>query len=167
MSRGRIPVGGALLTATIVAAAAVAVAAWVRRNYVAITVDGPSMIPALRPGEKVLIRRGAEGVRRGRIVVVTRPDADAGWTQNPPAGRCLDAADWYVKRVVAVAGDPYPHVMKRSGVVPPGHVVVLGDHPSSEDSKRHGPCPLDQILGVDARRLEPEDLYAAAYSAEA
>lgn len=136
------------------AVASMAAAAWwVRHRYVAITVEGMSMSPALYDGEKVLIRRGIGGLRKGRIVVLARPHPISGWRHNPPAGRDLDSAGWYIKRVVAVAGEPYPPELNRSGVVPSGHVVVVGDHRRSEDSKQHGACPIDQILGVQVRKL--------------
>jgi signal peptidase I len=135
------------------AAASAGLAAWVRLNFVAITVDGMSMSPALYPGDKVLIRRGVHGLRRGRIVVVSRPDSRTGWLDSPPTTRDLDAAHWYIKRIVAVPGDPYPAQVGRTGVVPQGYVVVMGDHPRSEDSKQHGPCPVHQILGVQVRKL--------------
>lgn len=142
---------GLLAAGGILAGAASAV--WVRRQYVAITVEGMSMSPALYDGEKVLIRRGIRGLQPGRIVVLSRPDPVSGWRHNPPAGRDLDATSWYIKRVVAVGGQPYPENLPYSGVVPSGHVVVVGDHPFSEDSKQHGPCPIDQILGVQVRKL--------------
>lgn len=142
-----------LLVAAGAAVATGATAWWVRHRYVAITVEGMSMSPALYDGEKVLIRRGIRGLAKGRIVVLARPHAISGWRHNPPAGRDLDSTGWYIKRVVAVAGEPYPPEVDRSGVVPSGHVVVLGDHRRSEDSKQHGPCPIDQILGVQVRKL--------------
>ena len=140
----------------VAASAAVATAAtawWVRREFVAITVEGMSMTPALYDGEKVLIRRGIRGLAKGRIVVLVRPHAISGWRHNPPAGRDLTSSGWYIKRVVAMAGDPYPPEVNRTGVVPSGHVVVMGDHRHSEDSKQHGPCPIDQILGIQVRKL--------------
>ncbi|GAA4920947.1 signal peptidase I/APA family basic amino acid/polyamine antiporter [Stackebrandtia albiflava] len=152
---------GLLATGAAVAVAA-GVAAYVRRQYVAITVEGMSMSPALYPGDKVLVRRGIRGIRPGRIVVLARPRSGEGWRRLAPAGRDLDATSWYIKRVVAVSGQPYPEVMKREGVVPSGHVVVIGDHPHSEDSKQHGPCPVDQILGVQVRKLSMTDPAAAA-----
>ena len=142
-----------LLAAGGILAGAASAAVWVRRQFVAITVEGMSMSPALYDGEKVLIRRGIRGLQPGRIVVLSRPDPVSGWRHNPPAGRDLDATSWYIKRVVAVGGEPYPKGVSRSGLVPSGHVVVVGDHPHSEDSKQHGPCPIDQILGIQVRKL--------------
>ncbi|WP_228386544.1 S26 family signal peptidase [Streptomyces katsurahamanus] len=137
--------------------AALAGAAWsVRRGYVAVTVVGESMSPALLPGHRVLIRRGCRGLRPGRIAVIAAPDPDParGWRGRGPAPRDPGAAAWNIKRVAAVAGDPMPPRVAGGGErVPPGHVVVIGDRPLSQDSKQYGPCPVDQVLGVVVRRL--------------
>ena len=136
-----------------VLAGAAGVAAWARARLVAISVDGFSMSPSLYPRDRVLVRRGIFGLRRGRIVVVARPHTVTGWRGAPPAIGDLNETQWFIKRVVAVAGDPYPAELRRSGTIPSGHVAVLGDHPHSEDSKQYGPCPVDQILGVQVRKL--------------
>lgn len=128
-------------------AVAAAAATWFRKHYVGITVEGDSMLPSLPPGERLLVRRGADGMRRGRIVVVRKPDPVTGWLESSPLTD-LGANDWYIKRVAAVAGEFYPPAMRVSGVVPEKHVVVVGEHPESVDSVRHGPCPVDQVLGV-------------------
>lgn len=109
------------------------------------------MSPALEPGDRVLMRRGVRGLRAGVLVVVARPDEITGWTAGAVLDTDLSVADRFVKRVAAVAGEWYPAAMRRGGVVPHGHVVVLGDHPHSVDSKQYGPCPLDQVLGVEVR----------------
>lgn len=137
-----------------VATAATFAATWVRRHFVVITVDGMSMTPSLYPGQRVLVRRGVGALGRGRIVVLAKPDPLTGWLDSPPTGRDLESTDWYIKRVVAVAGDPYPDALGGTGTVPAGHVAVLGDHPYSQDSRRHGPCPVNQILGVQIRKLD-------------
>lgn len=128
---------------------------WVHWTYVAITVEGSSMTPALTPGDRVLIRRGRRGLKRDQIVVIREPRGTQGWAQSPPAGRDLRASGWYIKRAVAMPGDPMDERVKGHGdVVPEGHILVIGDHPHSGDSKQHGPCPVDQILGVVVRRME-------------
>ncbi|GAA2256904.1 S26 family signal peptidase [Streptomyces amakusaensis] len=140
------------------AAGAGAVAWLVRRRYVAITVVGRSMSPALLPGDRVLIRRGTGALRRGRIAVLALPDPDpaVAWRRSPPVGRDLSAVEWCVKRVTAVAGDPMPARVAGGGDrVAAGEVVVVGDYPLSQDSKQYGPCPEGQILGVVVRRLSP------------
>ncbi|MEU9606426.1 S26 family signal peptidase [Streptomyces sp. NPDC048057] len=127
----------------------VALVAWrVRRRYVTVTVRGPSMEPALTHGDRVLIRRGARGLRRGDIVVVAQPDLETSWRQRPPVTGDLAATEWFIKRAVALAGDPF-----EGAPVPPGHLAAVGDGPYSDDSRNHGPCPVHQVLGVVVRRL--------------
>jgi len=137
----------------LVAAGGAGGAWWIRFTYVTVTVEGHSMAPALRPGSRVVVRRGARRVRRDRIVVVARPDRETAWRGRPPVSRDLAATAWYIKRAVAVAGDPYPPAVPGTGSVPAGHITVVGDHPWSEDSKQYGPCPLDQVLGTVVRTL--------------
>ncbi|MEV6109771.1 S26 family signal peptidase [Streptomyces sp. NPDC051940] len=127
-----------------------------RRRLAAVTVRGGSMTPTLLPGDVLLVLRGPRTVRRGRIVVVPRPDPATGWRE--PA-EPLNARGWYVKRVVAVPGDPVPDWVAGPGGtapgarVPAGMLVLRGDHPRSEDSRRWGYCPADQLYGVMLLRL--------------
>lgn len=117
-----------------------------------VTVRGGSMTPALRHGDVLLVLRHRRRARPGRIVVVQRPDPRTGW--NAPVAPST-AAGWYVKRVVAAAGDPVPAWVagERPGRVPPGMLVLRGDHPHSEDSRRWGLCPADRMYGVVLLRL--------------
>lgn len=134
---------------------------WVHRTYVAITVEGSSMTPTLAPGDRVLIRRGRRGLKRDQIVVIREPEGLNGWASSPPAGRNLRASGWYIKRAVALAGDPMDErVVGHGDVVPEGHMLVIGDHPHSGDSKQHGPCPTHQILGIVVRRMERTPAYS-------
>ncbi|MWA04356.1 S26 family signal peptidase [Actinomadura sp. LD22] len=115
-----------------------------------VTVRGGSMTPALDHGDVLLVLRHRRRARAGRIVVVQRPDRRTGWDgpSDPSAG-------WYVKRVVAAAGDPVPSWVPGDGPgrVPPGMLVLRGDHPRSEDSKQWGLCPADRMYGVVLARL--------------
>lgn len=123
-----------------------------------VTVRGGSMTPTLLHGDVLLVLRHRRRARPGQIVVVQRPDRHTGW--NNPAG----AAGWYVKRVVAVSGDPVPPWVagERPGRVPPGMLVLRGDHPRSEDSKQWGLCPADRMYGVMLLRLRTGGEHAAA-----
>ncbi|WP_345556297.1 S26 family signal peptidase [Streptomonospora halophila] len=154
-------------TGAAVVLAALAALSWAGRRYAAITVEGHSMRPALESGDRVLIRRGARRAGRGSIVVVVRPRIQSGWTESGPVERRLAGGEWSIKRVVAVAGDPYPEPIDRPGLVPEGHIAVLGDDPVSVDSKHHGPCPRDRVLGVVVRRLGSRDARPAAAGAAA
>lgn len=134
-----------------------AAGAWyLHGRFVAVTVRGESMAPTLLPGDRVLIRLGAAGLRPGAVAVVAAPGPGParGWRTDPPASKDLSAVPWSLKRVVAVAGDAMPDgVVRRAPRVPPGHFVAIGDHPLSHDSKQYGPCPVDQVLGVVVRRF--------------
>ncbi|MEU1836814.1 S26 family signal peptidase [Micromonospora chersina] len=148
------------------AALAVALAAglagagwWLRRRYVTVTVDGESMLPTYRPGERLLVRRvAAESLRSGQVVVLSgfghrRP-------AGPPAPEPAGGPRWIIKRVAAAPGDPIPRdtVAALRGApgtrVPDGRVVVLGDNPPrSLDSRQAGYLTTDRLLGVVLRRL--------------
>jgi signal peptidase I len=126
---------------------AVGAAAWVRRLFLVVTVDGASMRPAFADGERVLVRRTAgDRVRRGQVVL---------FADGPP-GR-VAAHRYLIKRVAAVAGDAVPDDF--AGVVPPGRVpagriLVLGDNrPVSVDSRAFGYLPVELLVGRVIRRL--------------
>ncbi|MEU4829904.1 S26 family signal peptidase [Streptosporangium sp. NPDC023615] len=142
---------------------------WIRRRYLVATVDGPSMEPGLRSGDRVLVRR-TRRARTGQIVIVRitdpapldglppglDPDEAAGLPERPdhPGWRLL------VKRAAAVAGEPVPRSRVPAlrdvpeKVVPPGSLVVLGDNPNSSwDSRDFGFVRGDEMVGVMVRRL--------------
>lgn len=137
-----------VLIAALLCAGAALAAWWVRHRYVAVTVRGESMVPTLSDGDRVLIRRGRRGLRRNDIVVVACPDPDTSWRNRPPVTEDLTATEWFIKRAVALEGDLFG-----SGRVPAGHLAVVGDSVYSDDSRRRGPCPVDQVLGVVVRVL--------------
>ncbi|GGN74790.1 hypothetical protein GCM10010112_45320 [Actinoplanes lobatus] len=118
------------------------------RHWIAV-VDGRSMEPALRAGDRLLIRRCTPAqVRRGAIVVAREP------LPTLPVDRVI------VKRVVAVPGDPVPRdrvpaLRDVAGdVVPEGSLVVLGDNPAeSRDSREFGYLDAGHLLGVAVRPM--------------
>ncbi|GAA0341545.1 S26 family signal peptidase [Actinoallomurus spadix] len=126
-----------------------------------VTVRGGSMTPTLHHGDVLLVLRHRRRPRPGQIVVVQRPDRRTGWSGPVDLS---GAAGWYVKRVVAVAGDPVPPWVAgdRPGRVPPGMLVLRGDHPRSEDSRQWGLCPADRLYGVMLLRLRTGGDRAAA-----
>lgn len=147
----------AVTAAALAAAAAGAGLRLLRRRLAVVTVVGPSMQPALAPGDRVLARRtGPGGVRVGQIVVIEKPADDGSWPARlQPAGR----REWMIKRVAAVPGDARPAFLPAraagSGAfVPAGQLVVLGDNPGrSLDSRQLGYIPAERVLGVVLRSL--------------
>ncbi len=158
----------AVLGATIVLLGGLLI--WLRRSWALITVEGQSMAPTLRPGERVLVRRiAATSIRTGDMVVVERP-VEGGW-RTPPlgAGAVPTAARrWIVKRAIAGPGDPVPAELLTADradfgsgagevtLVPPGHYVLLGDNrQNSVDSRIFGFVPGARILGPIRRGVRP------------
>ncbi len=147
-----------IAVAVVVAATAAVAVIRIRRTIVAITVEGMSMSPVYVHGDRVLIsRRTGTPAGRDQVVVLEPPHPSTGWS-GPPSSS-LSRRNWYIKRVVAVAGDPVPAIVRvRQGlpddaVVGPGQIVVLGEHPQSEDSKQWGCLPADRVLGVVLRKV--------------
>jgi signal peptidase I len=148
-----------------VAVVAVAVIAGVlgialRWLFAVITVDGLSMQPTLNHGDRLLVRRtSATRIRSGQIVLVQRPDPRTGWSTSGSRPSRVDGAAWYVKRAVAVAGDPVPPELaarctaQLGTQVPAGKLLVIGDNPLSDDSKKWGYCPDRLVFGVVLRTM--------------
>ncbi|MGK5554646.1 S26 family signal peptidase [Actinomadura kijaniata] len=149
MIRARSAVRTAAWTAAGAVAAAGLLALAARRGLLLTTVDGASMEPALRSGDRILVRR-TRRVRRGQIALLHPAD-------RPPATTLL------LKRAVAVQGDRLPPVWADPDVariggteVPRGSVVVLGDNrPTSWDSRHFGHVPREHVVGVMLCRLSP------------
>lgn len=137
-----------VIAAVVVVTLFTAFALAARRLLILATVDGPSMEPTFRSGERVLIRRTSRP-RRGHVVLMRLP-ARPGYR---PDSQLL------LKRVVAVPGDHVPDGWASPDVhgigdaeVPHGHYVVLGDNrPVSTDSRYFGLVPRDRVVGVMVR----------------
>ncbi|SEG72864.1 Signal peptidase I [Nonomuraea solani] len=122
----------ALVAGVVISAGAAVLVA--RAALLVVTVQGGSMEPALRDGDRVIVARWRR-VRRGAVVVC-----------RAPGGLVLPAATGVpllVKRVAAVAGDAEPS----GGVVPAGHVYVVGDAGSGLDSREFGAIPIASVIG--------------------
>jgi signal peptidase I len=141
--------------AAVVATAALVLLVRLRR-LVVVDVQGPSMEPTLRHGDRVLVRRSPlTAVRTGDLVVVARP-------RTP---EFANAGPWVIKRVAATAGERIPPVIRRSwadneridfagSLVPAGRLLLLGDNPAlSGDSRHWGFTEGDAVLGVVTRSM--------------
>jgi nickel-type superoxide dismutase maturation protease len=97
---------------------------WLLRRRRRFRITGESMLPALHPGDEVLIARGA-APRPGDIVVVQHP---------------YQTGLRMVKRVASVRDD--------------GSVALEGDTPgASTDSRAFGAVPAGHVLGRVTSRL--------------
>ncbi|HEX4815098.1 MAG TPA: S26 family signal peptidase [Nonomuraea sp.] len=122
---------------------------WVRRNTVLVTVEGHSMEPTLRNGDRVLVRRREVTRLKLADVVVLDPPAtvvtDGAVQRSPTAGL-------QVKRLVGLPGQPVPPPLRtavRSDRVPAGTVLVLSDNlRQGLDSRVWGPYPAGGVVGV-------------------
>jgi signal peptidase I len=134
----------------------------------AFRVEGPSMMPLLENGERIVVyklgyRLGP--IQRGAVVVFWAP---------------LEPSTSYIKRVVGLPGDRLevrrgtlvvngetvrePYLLARFRgeddmdlvVVRPGHYFVMGDHRNgSNDSRSWGDVPAKYIYGKAVLRLWP------------
>lgn len=124
-----------------VAGVVTVLALWrLRRSFLVARVRGDSMLPTLRDGDRLVVRR-RRPVRPGQLVVA-----------RSRRGGLL------VKRAAAVAGDPVPvdrvPLLRRTGdpTVPTGRLVVLGDNPAvSLDSRVFGYLSVEDVVGVGVR----------------
>jgi signal peptidase I len=139
--------------ALVVTAAAVAV--WrLRQGWAVVTVEGPSMEPTFRDGDRVAVRRTRRSpVTAGDVVVIEQPHP--GPPRRNPPGRLLDGRRFVIKRVGAVAGEPVPPgIPVPDAVVPEGELVLLGDNAgASFDSRVVGYFSTELLLGGVARRM--------------
>jgi signal peptidase I len=147
------------LAAAVTAIAVVALGLRARRQLVWIRVDGWSMEPTLRDGDRILVRRtGCARLKPGRIVVVQQPEPDLVWA-GPPCTSSIEGYNWMVKRVAAMAADPLPQGYRAlrkvtEPTVPSGQLLVVGDNVAeSFDSRTLGFIPCDRVLGVMLWRL--------------
>ncbi|OKA11529.1 signal peptidase I [Amycolatopsis regifaucium] len=126
----------------VLAATLAAVLAGLRFRFVHVVVNGTSMLPTLRPGDRVLVRRmAARSLERGDLVVFARPREEQ--------------RSWMIKRVLAAPGDRVPRAEVpvlwgyQEPLVPPGRFVVVGDNPEdSYDSRQFGYLKAESLLGV-------------------
>lgn len=126
---------------------------WLKGRLVLVEVVGPSMLPCLAPGKRLLANRASVQPRAGQIVVVRRPHEDFPSLEE-------NRSPWIIKRVAATAGaavrpEWLPEQLRDHVVtVPAGMLVLLGDNAAASCDSRHvGFYPVDTVLGVVVRRL--------------
>jgi signal peptidase I len=145
---------GAIDAVMAVGVALVVALVLVRRRFMIVTVEGPSMEPALAEGDVVLVGRCTiDAVRRGHIVVLLGPRMPAlGLSASDfLAGVTNNTRPLMIKRVAALPGDPIPGQDTR---VPRTGIFVIGDNPdASYDSRQAGPFDAGEIRGVVLRTL--------------
>jgi signal peptidase I len=151
----RLPLRGIAAVLISLAGAGIALVA-VRRRFTVVRVNGQSMLPTFKPGDRVLVRKVRAGaLRRGQVVVFESPHGGERNTGSPsgPGG-----SRWIIKRVAAVSGDHVPPdvaaVCAPAGArVPAGQFVAIGDGRSGIDSRRFGYVPIERVLGVAVRTM--------------
>ena len=146
-------------------------------GFTTVGIDGASMAPSLRDGERAWVPRyetwghriGLGQWRAGDVIYFRAPGAQpGGWVER------LTGGPYLIKRVVAVAeqtiefrlgrlyvdgawvaepyldGSPVTVSSRPSEWVPAGHVFVVGDNRAplaSRDSRVFGPVPVDRVAG--------------------
>ncbi|MPZ98197.1 MAG: signal peptidase I [Dehalococcoidia bacterium] len=159
----------AAAAASLVAAAIALLARWLRGRLYRVEVAGPSMLPALHPGDYLVVRRGAPprgGTAFGRIVA-TRDDG----------GRLL------LKRIVGLPGESLrvgravqvnrrvlvePYALGEGGAgdyrgvnrLGDDEYILLGDNrAASTDSRHFGAVSLADIEGEVVLRYWPPERF--------
>lgn len=125
-------------------------------NYSVVRVFGESMLPAVRPGDRLVIHRTRYSRLRTGMIAVVRPPGD-----GAPRRRTLRLAgepfSFTVKRVCAIAGDEVPDAMRTAArgldIVPPRMLLVSADNPLGSDSRQWGLLSQDRVLGAMVRNL--------------
>lgn len=142
-----------------------------RTCLLVITVQGQSMAPALREGDRILAVRPLRQrwIQKGQIVLFRQSLFDEAGDDSP--------LSLHIKRVVALAGEIYrssthplgysEHVTQVEQAylwqIPPGHIFVCGDNrEQSIDSRSWGPVSLRNVRGIMVKRLSPSPTILSA-----
>jgi signal peptidase I len=112
-----------------------------RRGPWRVEVSGESMVPALRPGDWLLVdATPSRWPRRGTLVVVREPASDL----------------VVVKRVAGRPGDRVAGSGGPTAVLGPTEAWLTSDAPGAGiDSRRYGPVDVERLLGRVACRYGP------------
>jgi signal peptidase I len=135
---------------------------FLRTQLAMVLVRGTSMLPALRPGDRVLVRHGPPTRRPGRlrvgmVVVVRSPVALPAPRGIWPVAPRLGWDHWIIKRVAALPGDHVPSAMYvatgGAATVPERKLLVSADNPNGTDSRQWGFLPAGDVLGTVVKKL--------------
>jgi signal peptidase I len=112
-------------------------------NFRTVVVDGQSMEPTFRSGQRVLASQAywLIGEVQDRDIVVIKVDGGTGYIIKRVYKKEGEVVDW--------ANTPENHpLLKGEYVVPKGHIYVIGDNREvSEDSRSFGAVPIDRVIG--------------------
>jgi signal peptidase I len=137
-----------------------------RSRYAVVRVRGNSMLPTLRPGDRLIARHGAHGpLRVGMIIVVIRPTAPLMRHDGSPMEPRPSTPHWVIKRVAALPGDSVPDSMQAQAggatVVPEKMLLVSADNPRGSDSRIWGFIDMDRVFGPVIKGLAAPRLHHA------
>jgi signal peptidase I len=134
-----------------------------RTQVAVVRVRGTSMLPGLRPGDRVLVRHGrpsgrARRLRVGMVIVARSPVAARAPRGAWPVAPRLGWDRWIIKRVAALPGDAVPDAMReatgRAVAVPERKLLVTADNPSGADSRQWGFIHVGDVLGPVVKKLD-------------
>jgi signal peptidase I len=133
-----------------------------RTQLALVQVRGTSMLPELRPDDRVLVWRGMPSGRPRRLrvgmVIVARfplvaPAPHGIW----PVAPSLGWDRWVIKRVAALPGDAVPGTMREAAggavTVPERTLLVSADNPMGTDSRQWGFIQTSDVLGPVLKKL--------------
>lgn len=149
---------------------------YLRNSLVIISVQGTSMLPTLKPGDRVLVWRRYlfRWLKVGQIVLVRRQQTPL--TETIPENVYLDlsALPPFIKRVVGLPGDKvitrlndlpefeqhrqqdfFDERGERAWHIPENHLFIKSDN-IGLDSTVLGPLPFSELLGIVLVKLTTE-----------
>jgi signal peptidase I len=134
-----------------------------RTQLAVVRVRGTSMLPDLRPGDRVLVRHGrpsgrARRLRVGMVIVVRSPITASAPRGIWPVAPRLGWDRWIIKRVAALPGDAVPGAMRQAAggaiTVPERKLLVMADNASGADSRQWGFIQASDVLGPVVKKLD-------------